>query len=149
MSSDLLFCCIYFDVWCITCYPKQEETLEVYTRVIELTADVFLTLYSHVWAHPIVRERTTIIILLLITVLSTCHRWCIQGSSFENHLFVVLKEPRHQFAHRLSNYLCHSRSRGFFLGVTLNICYSVKDPNDQLQKIFCVYQLRKPRSRQF
>ena len=34
MSSYLLFCCtsIYFDVWCITCYPKQ-ETLEVYTVI--------------------------------------------------------------------------------------------------------------------
>ena len=32
MSSYLLFCCIYFDDWCITmsCYPKREETLEVY-----------------------------------------------------------------------------------------------------------------------
>ena len=29
MSSYLLFCCICFDAWCITCYPKQEETLEV------------------------------------------------------------------------------------------------------------------------
>ena len=23
MSSYLLFCCIYFDAWCITCHPKQ------------------------------------------------------------------------------------------------------------------------------
>ena len=30
MSSYLLLCCIYFDAWCITCYPKREETLEVY-----------------------------------------------------------------------------------------------------------------------
>ena len=30
MSIYLLFCCIYFDAWCITCYPKREETLEVY-----------------------------------------------------------------------------------------------------------------------
>ena len=21
---------LYFDAWCITCYPKREETLEVY-----------------------------------------------------------------------------------------------------------------------
>ena len=34
MPSYILFCCIYFDAWCITCCPKREETLEVYTRVI-------------------------------------------------------------------------------------------------------------------
>ena len=33
MSSYLLFCCIYFDAWFITCCPKREETLKVY-RVI-------------------------------------------------------------------------------------------------------------------
>ena len=32
MSSYPLFCCIYFDAWCITCCPKREETLEVYTE---------------------------------------------------------------------------------------------------------------------
>ena len=32
MSSYLLFRCIYFDAWCITCYPKQ-ETPEVYTVI--------------------------------------------------------------------------------------------------------------------
>ena len=32
MSSYLLFCCIYLDAWCITCCPKREETLEVYTE---------------------------------------------------------------------------------------------------------------------
>ena len=32
MSSYLLFCCIYFDAWCITSRPKREETLEVYTE---------------------------------------------------------------------------------------------------------------------
>ena len=31
MSSYLLFCCIYLNARCITCYPKQ-ETLEVYTE---------------------------------------------------------------------------------------------------------------------
>ena len=30
VSSYLLFCCIYFDAWCITCCPKREETLEVF-----------------------------------------------------------------------------------------------------------------------
>ena len=30
MSSYLLFCRIYFDASCITCYQKREETLEVY-----------------------------------------------------------------------------------------------------------------------
>ena len=34
MSSYLFFCCIYFDAWCITCCPKREENLQVYTRVI-------------------------------------------------------------------------------------------------------------------
>ena len=33
MSSYLLFCCIYFDAWCITCCSKR-ETPEVYTAVI-------------------------------------------------------------------------------------------------------------------
>ena len=32
-SSYLLFCCIYFDAWCITCYPKREETISLH-RVI-------------------------------------------------------------------------------------------------------------------
>ena len=32
MPSYLLFCCIYFDSWCITCCSKREETLEVYTE---------------------------------------------------------------------------------------------------------------------
>ena len=27
---------IYFDAWCITCYPKQEETLEVYSDSVYL-----------------------------------------------------------------------------------------------------------------
>ena len=31
MPSYLLFCCIYFNAWCITCCPNREETLEVYT----------------------------------------------------------------------------------------------------------------------
>ena len=31
MSTYLLFCCIFFDAWCITCSPKREETPEVYT----------------------------------------------------------------------------------------------------------------------
>ena len=34
MPSYLLFCCIYFDAWCITCCSKREETLEVCTAVI-------------------------------------------------------------------------------------------------------------------
>ena len=36
MSTYLLFCCIYFDAWCITCYPKQEETLDVYTVIAHI-----------------------------------------------------------------------------------------------------------------
>ena len=36
MSSYLLFCCIYFDAWCITCYPKREGTLEVYSDGVYL-----------------------------------------------------------------------------------------------------------------
>ena len=32
MTSYLLFCCIYFNAWCIICCPKREETLEVYTE---------------------------------------------------------------------------------------------------------------------
>ena len=43
MSSYLLFCCIYFDAWCIACYPKQ-ETLEVY-RVIAYICYI----YFDVW----------------------------------------------------------------------------------------------------
>ena len=33
MLSYLLFYCIYVDAWCITCCPKREETLEVYTVI--------------------------------------------------------------------------------------------------------------------
>ena len=33
VMSSYLFCCIYFDAWCITCYPKREETLEVYKEL--------------------------------------------------------------------------------------------------------------------
>ena len=32
LSSYLLFCSIYFEAWCITCCPKREESLEVYTE---------------------------------------------------------------------------------------------------------------------
>ena len=41
MSSYLLFCCIYFDAWCITCCPKREETLEVY-RVVAYICYIYL-----------------------------------------------------------------------------------------------------------
>ena len=36
MPSYLLFCCIYFDAWCIACCSKREETLEVYTVLGEV-----------------------------------------------------------------------------------------------------------------
>ena len=32
MPSYLLFCCIYFNAWCIIFCPKREETLDVYTE---------------------------------------------------------------------------------------------------------------------
>ena len=32
MSSYLMFCCIYFDAWCITCCRKRGETPDVYTE---------------------------------------------------------------------------------------------------------------------
>ena len=44
MSSYLLFCCIYFDVWCITCYTKQ-ETLEVYTVIAYTIVSVIQRIY--------------------------------------------------------------------------------------------------------
>ena len=36
IPSYLLFCCIYFDAWCIACCSKREETLEVYTVIREV-----------------------------------------------------------------------------------------------------------------
>ena len=36
MASYLLFCCIYFNARCITCCPKREEVLEVYTVIGEV-----------------------------------------------------------------------------------------------------------------
>ena len=33
MPSYLLFCCIYFNAWCITCCPKREEALDIYTEL--------------------------------------------------------------------------------------------------------------------
>ena len=32
VMPSYLFCCIYFNAWCITCCPKREEALEVYTE---------------------------------------------------------------------------------------------------------------------
>ena len=31
VMPSYLLCCIYFNAWCITCCPKREEALEVYT----------------------------------------------------------------------------------------------------------------------
>ena len=48
MSSYLLFCCIYFDAWCITCYPKREETLEVYKEWYRISVITLMIGVSHV-----------------------------------------------------------------------------------------------------
>ena len=56
MSSYLLFCCIYFDAWCITCCPKREETLEVYrviaymyVRLVMPSYLLFCCIYFDAW----------------------------------------------------------------------------------------------------
>ena len=48
MSSYLLFCCIYFDAWCITWCLKREETLKVYTVIGEevLVLSLLVVMYK-------------------------------------------------------------------------------------------------------
>ena len=51
----LLFCCIYFDAWCITCCPKRQETLEVCTEWY-LVAYVLCLLWCLVY-HMLFKTR--------------------------------------------------------------------------------------------
>ena len=48
LPSYLLFCCIYFDAWCITWCLKREETLKVYTVIGEevLVLSLLVVMYK-------------------------------------------------------------------------------------------------------
>ena len=107
MSSYLLLCCIYFDAWCITCCPKREETLGVYTVIVYLLYLLRCLVYHMLFKtrrnsgslHRVIGE--VLVLGLLVVVHKIPYSSCIFNTA------VVVLEPTMVCAYHTAVYLVH------------------------------------------
>ena len=89
MSSYLLFCCIYFDAWFITCCPKREETLKVY-RVIAYICYI----YFDAWCITCCSKREeTLEVYRVIGKISARSAGGVRSIRFHTEVTVALITP--------------------------------------------------------